>query len=473
MSEQFRKNVQTIAKTKELTEKVDRALISAEEYKKEQIKTLRSIATQNSDGGLATTGLGDNATDGNQTGTGSGGGSSNIPGNSATVPEKVETDLTTILDQLTLDSNNKGTSLSQDPNGTNTDANTSGGSIGGSQAKDQAELGINNADWQAIEAAMTANGASTEEIAQARKEFLQKELGIHEVGDLFTQQAVKLAQQNALQLRNGYLQNIRNEVLKGVTGVDKDNNPVLVRLDGQIPKPSDADAAADNQNPWTLYDTPPTVVGFESGYYWLTATSTPAYMAWPYDHEAISGAIVSQNFGASGQSGSPGSLFGPNSFGNYYLYVAVDSVSATQYEVILKQANIGGSPIGPEFSAFFINKTACGGTPPAEADAICLLEDLKENRWPKTGLYVVYKSDGKFKTYQLDSEAPLAAQLERSVIEIKSLSTGDTYKIEPTNSGGNMLYESIASPEYALVFDSQGALVDVAPPFKIPFIRPR
>jgi hypothetical protein len=443
--------IRVIAKTKELTEKVDKLIQDSSAPAKPPITPERISAYTATSGSVgASAGAAPGAA--NTAGVDSNGNPiALVP---APVPDysKLAAALSSILSldkaALSAAQNNINSGGGPAP-ATQTDLSKTGQETtnngGGTPFADQGTLGANNDDWNAIEAAMIANGSTQDEINQARRQFLNKELGVDEVGDVFTGTAgAKTAS---------------NEVQKGLVGVNPDDHTQarLIRLDGWQPTPSDTDAEAAFQDSWI--GGAPVKKGFQLGYYWdnhipggpfyqeSPGEAAQAYLDY-YNSSAVQG-VTGEYVVKTGLAADP--LVG----GHIVSY----TLSYTTF-LISTDAEVGPGTVGIDRVSCSIGTDLCPSVAPLETS------------FPLTNLGVVTYINGQFLSSDFDTEAPLANKSPAASVTIASLVTGETYVVEPAINGGFMLSQTTSTP-YIMVYAGDGSLQNIVSPALKTFYSPR
>lgn len=269
----------------------------------------------------------------------------------------------------------------------------------------------------------------------------------------------------------------KSGVLATVTGTDPYSGKDLkVHIDG-LYRPQAASTWSDGTPrvaAWEDPETPPTKDGFVPGTYWVTSSTTPQELAWPYDMDGIGAGIVSQNLGASGQTGGPGTVYGPNSFSNYYVFTTYTQISASQYDVIMFQSDSGGNRLGPDFTAFNVTTQDCTLSPPTDPNACPV--SLLETMWPVDNVISLALNSAKFlyNSYDPDATVRFSGQ-SSSVVEIE-MSGGRQARLEVAAGGGVILYEvdSLGGSPTGTVryYNNQGQFSMFAPASNIEAFRP-
>lgn len=483
----FASSIKTIAKTAELTEKVDKLLLDSDGVDKGAIESVRKVMFPDASGNTSPS-TGGAAGTGGTTGTGPDGTpvlgpiappppqpappNTNQPGNYPVGPDKP------------IGPGGGGDIQNNPTNGPGTSDGSGQGHYGingggGSPYTDQGLLGANNPDWLKILDALNARGASQSEINQARIDFLRKELGIDEVGDVYNgdtgAQPVDTSNSNNSRGTDNQGPSAAPPTRqRGILGVDPENNStaLLIRYDGWLPSPSDFDANNGNQDPW-VNGLAPIQRTYVAGFYWkIISGATTIYGQTFFDivgrRESLDGSTaygcndgtnkVTTLTPQSGDhilfSGNPNGIIG-QSFG---------SLGGTTYA---PQAHLGTVSTG-EYGL-----EACAGGD-VGAGATCMLDPPLETAWPVTGIGVLTLTDGKFKKSPYDTEAPFKYSTGQSVAQVKSLVTGETYQTEPAINGGFMISQtSSGGGDYILVYGSNGQLTGLIPTNLKNFYTPR
>jgi hypothetical protein len=262
--------------------------------------------------------------------------------------------------------------------------------------------------------------------------------------------------------------------LTGINAVDcATGKTVNIRLDG-LHVPPDATTWTDGTpktSEWQDPNVPPAVPGFELGFKWSSATTVPYDEATPYNMDGLGAAIVGQNLGASGQTGGPGTLYGPNTFGNYYLFQSYIAISQTQFDVEMIQTDMSGTPIAPAFIAFNVTRSACTpGSGPS-----CPLTAPTETTWPEDDTISLTYEGGTYVTNQYDTDpTPAYTGQENSAVDF-CMDGGRTGRIEAGINGGHILYETSggAPTGTARYFNNRGELTGFSDAASIDFYRPK
>lgn len=460
----FADNIRTIAKTQEIKDQVNKLTIDLTTAIKGGIGLQRSVAT------LTTAGT-SHAVNGAVVGSGSTTGVDNtgqpITGSPAPAPDfSAIADLlqaaidaantTKELNNIEWNNATSGTDLSDKVIGDTVDDPNAGGM--GSQFTDQGLLGENNPDWLNIKNALIASGATAEEIAKARREFLKKALGIDEIGDVVSGDAGPKPVGDSLG-GNAVSQATPNEVLNGLVGVASSNHDlaVLVRFDGYPTKPTDIDAEAQDQNTWSDGETPPVKRSYYPGaYFFGTTYSNDADTA---IEEVIAANGLAENF-ISWNTDSPADVVAAHvAGGNEQINLAF---TATRIG--------GGSPINLTILISFCDRAA--GVPP-DAGIACIATPPIESAYPVTGSATLHFRNGHFEYSLYDSEVPIEYRGEHSTTTMHSLVTGQDYNISPAINGGFIIQDTAQTDGYFLYYNADRTFKAPIPNDFIKFYSPR
>lgn len=476
----FQKNIRIIAKTDELESKVNKINPGLNAAIKAALGEVRVTSTND---GSTSSNVSQGATSSASDTIGTGQDGNQVLGPPAPPPDlsKINNLITAATDALkaslnaaNIKNSNTGSinsgDLSSKTGGNSPDSSTAGGT--GSQFNDQALLGVNNSDWQTILAAMTARGASAEEIAAARRQFIAKELGVHDVGDVAKGNAGPKPSPDYIP-SDSTSQPPLNEQLNAVIGtvVGSATQALLIRFDPNIIRPTNADAAAQGQNPWPEDGTQPADKSWQSGYYWVLPTglaphgavyastfssliaqrasldNTQAY--------AFSGLVITKtnpSFGDDIQFGAPG----------HHVNDSTGSVGGTQY------AYDGTGAGGPGK----YTQHVCDGVDPWAA-TVCAASPPLQSNWPKTGVSTLQLIDGKFTYSPFDSEIPVELKGPQSSVRIASQTTDQNYEIRPSINGGFLIQDTLGADGYFLYYNADRTLKGPIPNEYIGFYTPR
>lgn len=483
----FADDIRTIAKTKEIMDKADKAFAAAEEAKKEAIKIQRIQVGQTGNSNLKDAQVGTNGSGETTTGTGVGGAVVEAPLAPPINPADDNNDTLTNTDAGTGSYNNNGVSH----NGGTYNNNLIGG---GSQISNSSEAGTgttrteskeqadpDNAplsqhvqDYIAKRDAMIANGATADEIDAMRREHFSLEKGKHEIGDVMEGKAgPKPASGTSSDLSH-------NETLNSVVGVDP-NDPsktMEIRFDNRSYIPSIEESAAAGQPIWASIDTPPAYPQdptYRPGYYWTSyeglgstycktfteaAALTVAYMA----ANDPDGEFVGDILGVDYPSGSPTTVSDSSAIPNgshSFSYVIEDTRGAFPDFFFLAPGGLATCPAPPAANPLIAAVCETGAPPLTYPDS-----------YPTIGHWVASLVAGKFIYSLFDSEVPLQYKSSKSSASIKSAINGHTYTIEPTFDGGMMMYDETA-PAWMLVYNADRTLRFPVPIEYYNFYAPR
>jgi hypothetical protein len=455
----FRENIETIAGKKELTEKVDKALTTAEEAKKEAILAQRVVSTQ-AGNGLPTTTNGNNGAGYSQEVFDSDG-EVQAPVNAPLFDQTliaVDHGVITAAardylerNRLFLDqhlSSNNDLSNSANPKST---SSASGGGTTRTESKAQADPdNAGDTGWDDYKQALIDSGASQAAIDAARQEYWARESGKYEISDVYNGDAgpsLNYGNWQATQDERGLLNAVTSAVttLNALVGLDPNDNTqaIELRLDGKSAIPSIEEALAAGQNPWTDGVTPPLKPGYENwqfGYYWQDNGD------WP-----------TPNAGADDRAEQLSILTGHTYTYQNMRVTAVDGGGIpTQYTYDLLD---NGTPAGSVNSIRAGSGTSCTIS---HGEYICPPEALRETAWPVVGLYAMTMQAAQWIFSQYDSEIPLKYISASSTIYMQSAITGDTYAVEAATQGGTLIYND-TNPEYLLYYGADRTLKAVAP----------
>jgi hypothetical protein len=446
----FADNIRKIAKTDEIKEQVNRLTIDLAAAVKGGIGLQRSVAYLSGSGSA-------NAVAGAVAGAGSSGGTDNTgnpvvgdpapPLNLSVITDLIRTaidaaNISKDLDNIKWQNGTSGTDLSDRVDGDEVDDPKAGGM--GTQFTDQGLLGENNPDWLAIKAALIAKGATAEEIAKARREFLKKALGIDEIGDVFNGDAGPKPKGEDFE-GNALSETLPSEVLNGLVGVAAGNHGLvmLVRLDDYPTRPTNADAAAQNQNPWSDGETPPIKKSYYPGAYFIgggsyTNDSQAAVEA------SIAALDVAEDF-ISWDTLSPADVSGAHLPGGN-----------EQYNLGFTATRIGGGlPVNGSIFMSFCDRSA--GVP-VEAGVVCIAAPPVETAYPTTGSATLKFKNGHFEYSPFDSEVPIEYRGTHSVTTIHSLVTGLDYDIFPAINGGVIVQDTAKTEGHFLYYSADRTL---------------
>jgi hypothetical protein len=463
MADNFVKNIQIIAKTDELSDKLDKLYLNGSLPTKGNIVDQRISAYQD---GSGATNVASGATAGANGTTGTGVNGTPVTGPLAPPPidlSQVDNAQKAATDAALKSSSLNNTSSSSDGSKTNDLSSkakdpTNGG--GGTPFADQGQLGENNPDWLAIKNAMIGNGATDAQIKQARLNFLKKELGIDDIGDVVKGDAGAKPTSN----NNSFPQPDANspantsEKQNGFTGADPVDHTksVLIRFDGVDITPSAVDAALANQYTWQSGNQPPVKQGWQNWQMGKFVTGSGTYFS---TTDAPTADLLPQ--------ASIG--YHSGSFGyNVTAVRNVDTVAGTFEAFVDWTGTSFPGNTGWASASFTYSQFNCSGMTDA-----CPSQPQRETSWPVTGVYAISWLLGKVITSGFDSEVPSNVRLESSTAKIHSLVTGQDYYIEPSINGGHLVYDTLGTDGYFLNYNADNTLEGVHPNTVYSFYTPR
>lgn len=399
-------DIRTIAKTKEIEEKLAKVVKDTDDLKKAAITASRTAASQTGDNSKnIQTGApnGDDPIavlfpDGSTSIIPPVGTSSNPPSNSTNTYEsdyQTQLNLNNAIDRLNGGGGAGGI--------TNLSGNASSGSnIGGSALASLVKGAADDAVLTSLLDKATALGYSDTAKAALAAAYLADKY-LHEG----TKTADEIANENQTnpqlnpQTPNNYPgTKLGAEVYNAIAGYDKDGaisgetGDVLIvkaMLNGLFPTPTEADSTAAGQLIWTTPDDPPFKSGweeFQQGYYWSVSSPSPGEGAAP--RLAIDAGI------AAIIAAFPSPY--PIGYGDAYWEPSSLTASGVNYDFTWYQGP-GASP-----NTVLCTRNVCDG-PHA---AICPMTPNPdvESAWPKTGTYILNLVDGIWIGNQYDSEKP-------------------------------------------------------------------
>lgn len=312
-------------------------------------------------------------------------------------------------------------------------------------------------DWTAIEAGMTAGGASSETIAGAKRDHYATEDGRYDVADVYNGDSnldINVGRPSTIPGDpRQFITTDRISTLDALVGTDPTDHTLglMVRFDGQPILPSDAEAAAGGQNPWTSLTEGPALVRYEHGFYWSDRLSSPN------THIASTPDPVAAAWLTYTKTVLPGAY--PTGFDDAFLTGTV-TYSAPDWLIGYKQ----GAPAPEQFLQVY--QEPCVGI-----TSYCPATAPTENFYPAVGLYQLEYNATGVTSNPFDSEVPLAYTQPKAAVLIRSELTGDVYAVKPAVEGGFTL-ENQTNPDYFLFFDSTRSLRAVAPISAVKFYRP-
>jgi hypothetical protein len=441
----FADNIRKIAKTDEIKEQVNRLTIDLAAAVKAGIGLQRSVAYLSGSGSAS-------AVAGAVAGAGSSGGTDNtgnpVVGDPAPPPDfsaitdliKAVTDAATEskdLDNIKWQNGTSSNDLSDRTDGDTVDDPNAGGM--GTQFTDQGLLGENNPDWLAIKDAMIARGATAEEIAKARREFLKKALGIDEIGDIVSGDAGPKPKGDNYE-GNALSERLPSEVLDGLVGVASSDHAlaVLVRFDNYPTHPTSIDATAQNQNVWSDGETPPVKKSYYPGaYFYGTAYTNDSEAA---VQQVIAAEPLAEDFEAWSGTTPADAVAAHLPGGNEQLNLGFTATRAG-----------GGAPVNLSILISFCDRT--DGLPEG-VDAVCTASGPVETAYPITGSATLHYRNGHFEYSPFDSEIPIEYRGVHSTTKIHSLVTAQDYNISPSINGGLIIQDALQADGYFMYYNA-------------------
>ena len=460
----FYNDIQSIAKTKELTEKVDKAITIAEQAKKDAIEVKRASAIVSSGLPLVTE-TGNNGSGNTQPGTDANG--NPIEGPLAPNPNPINTNP---ISQSATDAASGGGGGGSSQNGTNNndksgnaeDTNADTRTDSGNQANPGGAGGDTGLDIEKITDALEAAGATPEQINKAIRDYVDSLVpaGVDEVSTVYNGDAGYTPEYGNWVPNNSNAGEYnpatsKKEQIKALTGSDPDNPSTKVRinLDGVTPKPSDSEALADGQLPWEDPNTPPTQQfwdGWEQGKYWSLNSGYGLL-------KAPSVGLVAREL--------PGILDENEPANAPHFLVEIVRVNDNLYTCKYNRA-IGG--------AFEYPASRSDCTIGVDSPDFCPLAPTKESFWPTAGMWMMTLGSNVFAPNPYDSEVPLKYKNSAGIGKIRMLSsvTEEIYTVEAGANGG-ILISNETNPDYFLFFGADRTLKTVAPMSYIKFYKPK
>lgn len=446
----YAEDIRTIAKTKELTDKADKALRIADEAKRAAINAQRVIAHQSGDT-TKNVSAGNNGSGDQATGTGNTG-DPIVDAPLAPPPQPPDDNSSTTSQtdsgssSISVNGVDQGGSNANDLSGNGkTQSTTTAGGTGttSTETKGQADpANAGDAAWDAISAALIAQGYNpgSDVYEAARRAYWTKEPGKHEVSDVYNGDAgPKPTNFGSILTDNVDIIDLdkKSERLNAVVGVDPDDNSkaVEIRFDNFSKIPSIEEAIAAGQLEWTsLTEAPrkPAWEEFQQGYMWTVSN--------PWAATADAPAVVMDLAIARLVAANPGGVYTDAHWEPSSLAPSGVNYTATWYE----EAGTAGAP-----NNVTILRSSCVATD----EATCPTTAQHESSFPIIGHYLLKLFNGQFIQSIFDSEVPLKYKGIKSSVTIKSAITGDNYTIEPSNDGGFMIYNA-SSPEWLLIYNS-------------------
>ncbi len=428
----FSDDIRTIARTKELEEKIAKAVKTANDALKASINSSRSMATQSGDNSK---GIQTGAPGGSDAvvGTLPSGAQQSLPPNGTQVPSNrlsgnfstsdsnTNSDLASATDRLN--------------NGNNTDlsshAKIGGSGASGSEALNIGEGGAGDTVLSALITKMQADGIPIAEQQRFVDDYLAKKFE-HKGEKPAAAVADKSANSPTTQFTSDQQlyypgSNLGKETLNSIIGFAKDGaistitgKPlgVKVNLKGQYPTPNSTDIASryPPQDSWDDANSPPILQSFDSGLVWtlisgITQLFDQTFYGLINQREAIGPTKAYSIVGGfvSSLTPSPEDLiqFSSNLSGTIGMSSA--ALGGTQYAFTIYNptSTIPISHYGQQDCGLDLGDTVT-----------CLLPAPRETAWPQTGLIAVTLLNGLFKINDFDSEAPFGYRPDTSSIRI-------------------------------------------------------
>lgn len=215
---------------------------------------------------------------------------------------------------------------------------------------------------------------------------------------------------------------------------------VRLRNDFVPPDAVEDSNGVEGHSDWEDADTPPALIGWDSGKEWGTGfTPTAPFFSTPQGVADYLTSVVEQTsiiisaFWASGANPIDGGFW-------------------TIFH------DLEGVPPGTQVDTFVASQSC---TPDAESTS-CPVTAPTETAWPTSGQYVLRAGGGQFTANQYDSEAPVGATNPSSKVDFcfgdEAARTGT---VEATRNNGYMLYETSGGNPTGIVraYDSTGQMV--------------
>ncbi len=331
---------------------------------------------------------------------------------------------------------------------------------GGSNLLAQAQRGSGDTTLDALKTALIAAHAQQDKIDQVERKYLDWEKGMQH-GQAIADDEISMPRPSvgwtSLEPKTSA------EILKGIVGFDINQTvspftskplAVQIRFDGLYPTPTVEDQLADNndipESPWIDPSTGGPI-GWQLGYYWEASSPAAAEGATP--EQAINNAIEAIKIAFPDPY--------PTGYANaYWDITTLIQESDTEWNFTWYQ---GPSGIPNEVS---VNRAACPGLNPSS----CPLTAPSYAEWPSTGTYVLSFVDGLFTGHPYDGELPFMWHLGASVVNI-ALGDGDTViddrtiRVQPAYNGFAVsVLDSMGEYEKIKIYGNDGEFVaDVAP----------
>lgn len=233
--------------------------------------------------------------------------------------------------------------------------------------------------------------------------------------------------------------------LNGFTAVDcNTGTDVEVRFRNDFPPP---DATYDDNGnqiteEWTLPDVAPTLLGFSSGTQWGTGIGPTG----PYFTTAM-GVANNLNQTVSG---------GGNTITASFWKSGSDAYNGGTWRIEYYPTGFPGSPTVLET---LVSSQGCTAD---DADSTCPITAPTEQYWPSDDKVSLKYEGGSFQGSEFDEDRPLENANPAGQIDFCFGSGGSrTGTIEPTHSGGFIIYETSAGTPTgtARIYDTSGQLV--------------
>lgn len=479
----FYNDVQSIAKTKELTEKIDKAVTSVEQANKEAIPVKRSTV-MSTGSGLPYTQSGSNSGGGTQGGFDVDGHPINVPLAPPPVQTTGDPSSTNSGDKSPDDHSGPNSQDAKKDNDKTGSADSHSGSSGAGQGdtrtenKDQADG--TNAEWAAIEAAMLANGIPLDIIEAARVRFFEKQEGTNEVSDVYEGRSGYTPDPGywtslAPHTGDDYTAvSAAVDQLRALVGKDPDDHSKAVRvnLDGKTVKPSKEETEDADQNIWSDANTPPLLVGWDNwraGFWYQTTTFFGMNTGETEDGAAARLCAMAATQAVTGRNAG---LYTIDNTRNLTVQAGYDELGTTvnylcDYYLTWSPPNEINTGWSNGHQITVVRKS-CTGQPNIP---MCPASAPTQEYFPTVGLWQTTLGPTAFTPSPYDSEVPLAyKQSGIGKVRLYSAISGDTYAIETAANGGIMLTNE-TTPNYLLFFGSDRTLKYIAPMAYYPFFK--
>ena len=454
-------DIQIIAKTKELTEKLDKVSKIAEAALKETIDHKRVEVASDGSSSKGATGAGDETEGIGPDGTALIGPIAPPP-TPADIEDIVNT-VTAALDNHISDNNIK---FHDNTKSNDLSDSASDGAKGGSGAHAFATgKDINGdaiADWATQEAAYIAEGLTAAEIQKKKNKYLADRVdpGTSEVASEHSGQTAssKITPGSwtsfAPRTQNSpgdYLVTAQRVSLNALVGVDPLNEDlaIVIRLDGAdvVPTIFDAVTIGGQSGPWVDADTPPGDVidpTWQLGIAWRQASPSVAFF--PSKQVLIDYTIAGIN-DVPGQSGATytGDLEDP---GLFDIVLEFDYLS-------------GATPLSTSRPIDYVSCPVTGAEPAGDACALTgPIIVPGATAYPITNTFNMILRNGKFIYNAYDSQVPFYLRRESASVKIKSVFNDLVYDVSVAVGGGFLLS---LEGSHSLYYDSSRTLRDIVP----------